>query len=88
MSSAQEQKTTYRLLSFLKRRPDLTVEQFQKHWLEVHAPLVKSVHSFQKYVLRYEQVLNEFILPSYSVWLVSLVLLTPGALALPTRRRR
>jgi hypothetical protein len=63
MSAAQEKKTTYRLLSFLKRRPDLTVEEFQKHWLEVHAPLVKSSPSFQKYVLRYEQVLKSFVLP-------------------------
>ncbi len=29
-----------RLLGFVKRRPDLSEEDFYKHWKDVHAPLV------------------------------------------------
>lgn len=29
-------------ISFMKRNPDLTPEEFRAYWLDVHAPLVKS----------------------------------------------
>jgi uncharacterized protein (TIGR02118 family) len=32
------------------RRPGLTIEQFQKHWLEVHGPLVARVPGLRRYV--------------------------------------
>jgi uncharacterized protein (TIGR02118 family) len=37
-------------LSLLTRRPELTHEQFVKHWLEIHAPLAHAVPGLRRYV--------------------------------------
>lgn len=37
-------------IEFVKRRPDLTVEAFQKHWREVHGPLGASIPPVLRYV--------------------------------------
>jgi uncharacterized protein (TIGR02118 family) len=37
-------------LSLLTRRPDLTHEQFVKHWLEIHGPLALKVPGVRRYV--------------------------------------
>ncbi len=37
-------------LSLLTRRPELTHEQFVKHWLEIHAPLALKVPGVRRYV--------------------------------------
>ena len=44
-----------KFMSFLRRRPDITHEQFLTHWHDVHAPLVSGVHGFWKFVRRYVQ---------------------------------
>ena len=31
-------------LSLLTRRPELSHEQFVRHWVEIHAPLAHAVH--------------------------------------------
>jgi len=38
------------------RRPDLTLEEFRKHWKEIHGPLFKSQPEVKEYVKRYVQV--------------------------------
>jgi uncharacterized protein (TIGR02118 family) len=38
--SARERESMVKYVGFLTRRPPLTVEQFQRHWREVHGPLV------------------------------------------------
>lgn len=38
-------------LSLLTRKDGLTHEQFVKHWVEVHAPLARSVPGLRRYVL-------------------------------------
>jgi len=37
-------------VEFVKRRPDLSVEAFQKHWKEVHGPLGASIPPVLRYV--------------------------------------
>lgn len=41
------------LLFAVKRRSDLSLEQFTRYWVQNHAPLVLSVPSFAQYVRRY-----------------------------------
>ena len=38
-------------LSLLSRKAPLSPEEFRKHWVEVHAPLARSVPGLKKYVL-------------------------------------
>ena len=37
-------------LSLLTRRPELTHEQFVKHWIEIHGPLALKVPGLRRYV--------------------------------------
>ncbi len=37
-------------IEFVKRRPDLGVEAFQKHWREIHGPLGASIPVVRRYV--------------------------------------
>src|SRR5579884_489065 len=37
-------------LSLLTRKPDLTHEEFMRHWVEVHAPLAHAVPGLRRYV--------------------------------------
>ena len=37
-------------ISLLTRRPELTHEQFLKHWVETHAPLAHAVPELRRYV--------------------------------------
>jgi uncharacterized protein (TIGR02118 family) len=37
-------------ISLLTRRPELTHEQFVKHWYEIHAPLAHAVPGLRRYV--------------------------------------
>jgi uncharacterized protein (TIGR02118 family) len=37
-------------ISLLTRKPELTHEQFVKHWLEIHAPLALAVPELRRYV--------------------------------------
>lgn len=38
-------------VEFLARRPDLTVEAFQRHWRQAHAPLAAKVPGVRRYVI-------------------------------------
>ena len=37
-------------LSLLTRRPELTHDQFMRHWVEIHAPLAHAVPGVRRYV--------------------------------------
>jgi uncharacterized protein (TIGR02118 family) len=37
-------------LSLLTRKPELTHEQFMRHWVEIHAPLAHGVPGVRRYV--------------------------------------
>ena len=37
-------------VAFLSRRPGLSVEDFQRHWLEVHAPIAAALPGLRRYV--------------------------------------
>jgi uncharacterized protein (TIGR02118 family) len=37
-------------VSLLTRKPELTHEQFVRHWLEIHAPLAHAVPGIRRYV--------------------------------------
>ena len=39
-----------KVLALLTRRPELTHEQFARHWLEVHGPLAHAVPGVRRYV--------------------------------------
>ena len=39
-----------KLVSVLKRHPDLDVEAFQRHWLDIHGPLVARLPGLRRYV--------------------------------------
>jgi uncharacterized protein (TIGR02118 family) len=45
-------------ISLLTRKPELTHEQFVKHWLEIHAPLAHAVPGLKRYVQSH--ILEEF----------------------------
>jgi uncharacterized protein (TIGR02118 family) len=38
-----------RNLTMLRRKPGLTIEDFQRHWLDVHAPLVRELPGIRRY---------------------------------------
>jgi uncharacterized protein (TIGR02118 family) len=40
----------------ISRKPGLTLEEFSKHWKEIHGPLFKSQPEVQKHVRHYSQV--------------------------------
>jgi uncharacterized protein (TIGR02118 family) len=42
-------------VSLLTRRPELTHEQFVKHWVEIHAPLAHAVPGMRRYVQNHIQ---------------------------------
>ena len=44
-----------KLVCFLKRKEGLTPEQFMEHWLDRHAPLIRSTPELARHVVRYEQ---------------------------------
>jgi uncharacterized protein (TIGR02118 family) len=50
-AAAQSNRSMYKIISVLARKPDQSVEAFVKHWEEVHAPLVKSVPGVVRYTL-------------------------------------
>lgn len=39
-----------KMIALLKRRDDVTPEQFVQHWLEVHGPLARTVPQIRRYV--------------------------------------
>ena len=39
-----------KVMGLLTRRPELTHEQFVKHWVELHAPLAHAVPGMRRYV--------------------------------------
>lgn len=43
-----------KLICFLKRKPGMSVEDFQAHWRDKHGPLVASTNS-GRHAIRYEQ---------------------------------
>ena len=42
-------------VSLLTRRPELTHEQFVRHWVEIHAPLAHAVPGMRRYVQNHIQ---------------------------------
>jgi len=46
-----------RLICLLKRKPDMSVDQFRKHWQTRHAPLIRSTENIARHVASYEQYL-------------------------------
>jgi len=44
-----------KLVGCLRRKPDISAEEFHRHWKEVHGPLVMSVPEFARYVRKYVQ---------------------------------
>lgn len=46
---------TMRLFAFVRRRPDLTREEFLRHWHERHGPLIRDTPELAERLLRYEQ---------------------------------
>ena len=41
----------FKLVLVFRKRPDLTDEEFMRHWREVHIPLVKRVPHIKRYVI-------------------------------------
>ncbi len=44
-----------RFLGFYKRKPGLTHEQFNHHWLNIHGPCVRAVPGGDRYLKKYIQ---------------------------------
>jgi uncharacterized protein (TIGR02118 family) len=44
-----------KLTCFLKRRPGMTAEDFDRHWREVHGPLIAGLPALARHIVRYEQ---------------------------------
>jgi hypothetical protein len=45
-----------KLVCFLKRKPELTHEEFIDHWLNRHAPLIAGTPELARHLIRYEQL--------------------------------
>lgn len=45
-----------KLVAFLKRKPDMTAEEFSDHWLNRHAPLIAGTPELARHIVRYEQL--------------------------------
>lgn len=43
-----------KLVIFLHKRADLTVEEFERYWREVHAPIAAQLPGLRKYVQGYK----------------------------------
>jgi uncharacterized protein (TIGR02118 family) len=43
----------------LRRRPDLTLEEFRRYWIDVHGPLVRA-HQRELRIVRYIQVHTDY----------------------------
>jgi uncharacterized protein (TIGR02118 family) len=44
-----------KMFAVLRRRPGMTVEEFRRHWHEVHGPLITSHPELARHIVRYEQ---------------------------------
>jgi uncharacterized protein (TIGR02118 family) len=44
-----------KVIVFVKRNPSLSVDEFHRHWREVHARLVAETPSVARHLVRYEQ---------------------------------
>lgn len=44
-----------RLTAMLVRNPELTHEEFLRHWHEVHGPLIRDTPELARHLVRYEQ---------------------------------
>ena len=44
-----------KVTALLIRRPELSHEQFMRHWVDVHAPLVDALPGLKRYVQNYIQ---------------------------------
>jgi uncharacterized protein (TIGR02118 family) len=55
---------TIQKFSLLKRRPDLTREQFNEHWHTVHGPLLASIPAYWK---NNESYVQSYVLPMHEV---------------------
>ncbi|KAI0633463.1 hypothetical protein C8Q77DRAFT_1073322 [Trametes polyzona] len=51
----EPRKDRYRVLGILAKKPELTDEEFFKHWREVHGPLFAGLDIVKKNILKYEQ---------------------------------
>ncbi|TRM68585.1 EthD domain-containing protein [Schizophyllum amplum] len=56
MSAPPIRTDRIRLVVFVKRRPDLTREEFLSYWREKHAPLFMSLAIAKSNILKYEQL--------------------------------
>ncbi|MFC4670851.1 EthD domain-containing protein [Seohaeicola nanhaiensis] len=43
------------LLGFYKRKPGLTLDEFHRHWGEIHGPLVAKTPNIERFLKRYVQ---------------------------------
>ncbi len=44
-----------RLIAFVKRRPDLSREEFLTYWRDTHGPLIRDTPELRRHLVRYEQ---------------------------------
>ena len=42
-----------KLVGLIRKRNDLTTEQFRSHWLEVHAPLARQFPGLRRYAVNF-----------------------------------
>lgn len=45
-----------KLIACLRRRPGLSPEEFRRHWLQVHGPLIRSLPEMTRHIVRYVQM--------------------------------
>lgn len=43
------------LTALLRRNPNLSADEFERHWRDVHGPLIRDSPSLARHILRYEQ---------------------------------
>ncbi|TDJ64761.1 MAG: EthD family reductase [Proteobacteria bacterium] len=48
--------------AFISKKPDISIEQFQRHWKEVHAPLALQITALRRYVQSHR---SAFVIPGF-----------------------
>lgn len=44
-----------KMVACLRRKPDMSADEFHRYWRDVHGPLVKSVPEFKRHLRKYVQ---------------------------------
>jgi len=90
LSSAGLRGDRVRIIGFIKRKPGISLEEFQRHWGDIHSKVYTNLGIVKRNIIRYEQVRmsspllfpisHEYIAVSHRLYEDERNLPTPGML--------